>query len=125
MSSHDLHQAALKTIALPRPGWERREEHLSYTTDPPQTMVDTIVRDAGGGQMTGVNVWDTAGAIADFYIKRVDRSSRPRASQPASRSQSRWPLLVERTSASCVAVHADGLFEYRARSTGGWASSAS
>jgi hypothetical protein len=61
----------VETIALPRPEWERWEERLRYTTDPPQTLVATIVWDAGGGQVTGVNVWDTPGAIADFYMERV------------------------------------------------------
>jgi hypothetical protein len=61
----------VETIALPRPEWERWEERLRYTTDPPQTLVATLVWDAGGGQVTGVNVWDTPGAIADFYMERV------------------------------------------------------
>jgi hypothetical protein len=44
---------------------------LRYTTDPPQTLVVSIAWDSGDGQVTGINVWETAGAIADFYMERV------------------------------------------------------
>ena len=50
----------VETIALPRPEWERWHERLRYAADPP-----------GDGQVTGVNVWDTPEAIADFYVERV------------------------------------------------------
>jgi hypothetical protein len=61
----------VETIVLPRPEWERWEERLRYSTDPPQALITTIVWDSGDGQVTGVNVWDTPGAIADFYMQRV------------------------------------------------------
>jgi hypothetical protein len=61
----------VETIALPRPEWERWEERLRYSTDPPQALIATIVWDSGDGQVTGVNVWDTPEAIADFYMERV------------------------------------------------------
>jgi hypothetical protein len=44
---------------------------LRYSTDPPEALVATIVWDSGGGQVTGVNVWDTPEAIAEFYMERV------------------------------------------------------
>lgn len=34
-------------------------------------LIATIVWDSGAGQVTSVNVWDTPGAIADFYMDRV------------------------------------------------------
>ena len=61
----------VETIALPRSEWEPWHERLRYTTDPPEALVATIVWDSGDGQVTGVNVWDTAGAVADFYMDRV------------------------------------------------------
>jgi hypothetical protein len=61
----------VETIVLPRPEWERWEEHLRYSTDPPKALIATIVWDSGDGHVTGVNVWDTPGAIADFYMERV------------------------------------------------------
>ena len=61
----------VETIALPRPEWERWHERLRYTTDPPEALIATIVWDSGNGQVAGVNLWDTAKAVADFYLERV------------------------------------------------------
>jgi hypothetical protein len=61
----------VETIALPRAEWERWHERLRYTSDPPDALVATIVWSSGDGQVTGVNVWDSPGAIADFYMERV------------------------------------------------------
>jgi hypothetical protein len=58
-------------MALPRPEWERCENRLRYSTDPPKARIATIAWDSGEGQVTGVNVWDTPGAVADFYMERV------------------------------------------------------
>jgi hypothetical protein len=43
----------------------------SYSIDPPEALIATIAWDSGGGQVTGVNLWDTPEAIADFYVERV------------------------------------------------------
>ena len=61
----------VETIALPRSEWELWHERLRYTTDPPESLLATIVWDAGDGQVEGVNVWETAGAVADFFVERV------------------------------------------------------
>lgn len=61
----------VETIVLPRPEWERWHERLRYASDPPEALIATIVWDSGDGRVTGVNVWDTPGAIADFYEDRV------------------------------------------------------
>ena len=61
----------VETIALPRAEWERWQERLRYASDPPDTLIATVAWDAGDGQVMGVNVWDTAEAIADFFIERV------------------------------------------------------
>lgn len=61
----------IETILLPRPEWERWEEGLRYSTDPPGALVATIAWDAGEGQVAGVNVWDSPDAIADAFIERV------------------------------------------------------
>lgn len=47
---------------------------------------DRLGFDSGDGQVTGVNVCDTPGAIADFYWSESGRSWRRRASQPTSPS---------------------------------------
>jgi len=61
----------VETIALPRSEWERWHELLRYSSDPPAALIATIVWDSGDGQVTGVNLWDTAEAVADFYMERV------------------------------------------------------
>jgi hypothetical protein len=61
----------VETIALPRPEWERWHERLRYSSDPPDALVATIVWSSGEGQVTGVNLWDSPAAVADFYLERV------------------------------------------------------
>jgi hypothetical protein len=76
----------VETIALPRAEWESWHERLGYSTDPPEALVAVIAWDSGDGQVIGVNVWDTPGAIADFFMDRVrplveaegEPSSKPR-----------------------------------------------
>ena len=61
----------VETIDLPRPEWERWHERLRYSSDPPEALIATIVWNSGDGRVTGVNLWDTPEAIADFYVDRV------------------------------------------------------
>ena len=61
----------VETIALPRAEWERWHERLRYGSDPPEALIATIVWYAGDGQVTGVNLWETPKAVADFYLERV------------------------------------------------------
>lgn len=61
----------VETIALPRSEWERWHERLRYTTDPPVGLVATVAWDSGDEQVTAVNVWETPGAVADFFMQRV------------------------------------------------------
>jgi hypothetical protein len=61
----------VETIVLPRHEWERWHERLRYTTDPPDALAATVAWDSGDGLVTAVNVWDTPGAIADFFMERV------------------------------------------------------
>ena len=61
----------VETVRLPRPEWEWWQEHLRLTADPPDALVASIAWDAGDGQVAGVNVWDSPGAIADVFMERV------------------------------------------------------
>ncbi len=61
----------VETIALPRSEWEHWHDRLGYTTDPPAALVATVVWATADGGVTGVNVWDSAEAVADFYMERV------------------------------------------------------
>jgi hypothetical protein len=61
----------VETIVLPRQEWEHWHESLRLSADPPETLIATIAWDSGDGEVVGVNVWETPGAVADFYLERV------------------------------------------------------
>jgi hypothetical protein len=61
----------VETIVLPRSEWERWQERLRLSTDPPEDLIASIVWDSGDGEVTGVNLWESPTAIADFYMERV------------------------------------------------------
>jgi hypothetical protein len=54
-----------------RRGWERWHEGLRLSADPPEALIAAIAWDSGDGEVTGVNVWETPGDVADFFMKRV------------------------------------------------------
>jgi hypothetical protein len=61
----------VETISLPREDWELWQERLRYTTDPPDALIAMIAWESGDGQVTGINIWESPRAIADFYLERV------------------------------------------------------
>ena len=75
----------VETIVLPRPEWDRGQERLRYTTDPPEALIASIAWDSDG-QVKAVNVWETAGAVADFYMERV-RPFVEAAGEPTNKPQ--------------------------------------
>jgi hypothetical protein len=62
----------IETITAPRDDWERWNERLSLLTDPPEALVASIAWDAGDGNVTGMNLWDSAEAVGDFFLARVN-----------------------------------------------------
>jgi hypothetical protein len=61
----------VETIVAPRAEWERWQERLRLLADPPEALIATIAWNSGEGEVTGINVWDTPGAISDFFMERV------------------------------------------------------
>jgi hypothetical protein len=61
----------VETIVLPRSEWERWQERLRLSSDPPEDLIASIVWDSGDGEVTGVNLWESPAAIADFFMERV------------------------------------------------------
>ena len=45
----------IETIVLPRREWERWDERLRLTDDPPEALIASIAWDSGDGKVTGVN----------------------------------------------------------------------
>ncbi|HEY5873661.1 MAG TPA: hypothetical protein VIT64_00110 [Ilumatobacteraceae bacterium] len=39
--------------------------------DPPEALVASIAWESADGEVTGVNVWETPRAIAEFFMERV------------------------------------------------------
>src|SRR5207342_1044310 len=60
----------VETIVLPRWEWERWHERLRLSADPPEALIAAIAWDSGDGEVTGVNVWETPGAIGHFFAER-------------------------------------------------------
>jgi hypothetical protein len=61
----------VETITTPRAEWERMNERLQVLSDPPETIVASITWDPGDGHVTTLNLWDSAEAIAEFYVERL------------------------------------------------------
>lgn len=61
----------VETVTSPAGEWHRWSERLRMLSDPPAALVASIAWDAGDGQVSAVNVWDSAGAVADFFVERV------------------------------------------------------
>jgi hypothetical protein len=74
----------LETIVQPRGEWERWTQRLRLLTEPPEALVAMIAWDSGDGEVTEVNVWETPGAIAGFFMGESGRSWRRRVNHPTS-----------------------------------------
>ena len=61
----------VETITSTAEEWHRWNERLRMLTDPPAALVVSIAWNAGDGEISAVNVWDTAEAVAEFFVERV------------------------------------------------------
>jgi len=61
----------VETITAPYDEWQRWTERLRLFTDPPAALVSSVAWPSDPETITNVNVWDTASAVADFYVERV------------------------------------------------------
>ncbi len=59
----------VETVTSTRELWEAISEGTRIVTEPPEALVVSVAWDAGEGRVTVLNVWDTPGAIADFYVE--------------------------------------------------------
>jgi hypothetical protein len=83
----------VETVTAPRAEWVHWHERLRLTADPPDALVASIAWDSGEGQVTAVNVWETPGAIADFFMERV-RPIVEAEGEPADKPQRRGEPLA-------------------------------
>jgi len=61
----------VETVTAPRDVWLHWTDRLRLFTDPPPALVSAVGWDAGDGMITAVNVWDSASAVGDFFLERV------------------------------------------------------
>jgi hypothetical protein len=61
----------VETVSAPRVEWQTWTERLRLFADPPPALVSSIAWSADGSTIINVNVWESASAIADFYLDRV------------------------------------------------------
>ena len=62
----------VETITAPREGFEHWNEKLGILADPPAALIVSIAWDAGDGNVSVINMWDSPEAVADFYVERVN-----------------------------------------------------
>jgi hypothetical protein len=61
----------IETITSSRDDYEHWNERLNMLDDPPPGLVASVAWNAGDGEVTVVNVWETPAAVGDFYMARV------------------------------------------------------
>ena len=61
----------VETVTAPRDEWEKWNERLRTTTDPPAALIAAVAWVGKDGRVTALNVWDSPDAVADFYMERV------------------------------------------------------
>jgi hypothetical protein len=61
----------VETITAPAHEFQAWNDRLRLLSDPPAALVASIAWNAGEGLVSGVNVWETPEAVADFFIERI------------------------------------------------------
>jgi hypothetical protein len=61
----------VETITADSDEWVRWQDGLQLASHPPASLIATIAWESGNDTVTAVNVWESAEAIADFFIERV------------------------------------------------------
>jgi len=62
----------VETVTAPRQEWQRWTERLRLFIDPPPALVSSVAWASDADTITNVNLWETPGAVADFYQERVE-----------------------------------------------------
>lgn len=61
----------IETITQPMDEWYEWNRAIRMTEDPPEALVASFAWAGDDGSVTGVNVWDSPGAVSDFYMERL------------------------------------------------------
>lgn len=61
----------IETITQETDDWYEWSRLIRLTEDSPDALVASFAGASNDGTMTGVNVWESPGAISDFYVGRL------------------------------------------------------
>jgi len=84
----------VETVRSTRDEWDRWNEQLRMLDAPPPALIAAIAWQEADGHVTAVNVWDTAEAVADFYLERVGPLVQAHGEPPAKPTRHGEPVAV-------------------------------
>jgi hypothetical protein len=61
----------VQTVTSTRAEYEAALRLLEFDTNPPATLVATVAFSSGDDEVTLVNVWESPGAMAEFFVERI------------------------------------------------------
>ena len=63
----------VESITAPEAVWRHWTGRLRLYSEPPAALMASIAWDNGDGTISGVNVWESPSAVADFFEDRVQQ----------------------------------------------------
>jgi hypothetical protein len=84
----------VETLSSPADTWQDWTTRLRLFTEPPPALVSLIAWRADDGTIAHVSVWETPGAVAEFYLERVEpliATDGPPPTKPVRRGE---PVMV-------------------------------
>ena len=93
---------------------------MRLLTEPPEALVAVIAWDSGDGEVTEVNVWETPGAVADFFMERVRPIVEAEGEPPNKPQRHGEPIAFYLRHQPLPARHTDGCIpgRFTGRTTG-------
>jgi hypothetical protein len=84
----------VETLTASTEEWRTWTTRLRLFTEPPAALVGSVAWRADDGTVTHVSVWDTPGAVADFYLERVEPLIATDGPPPAKPARHGEPVMV-------------------------------
>jgi hypothetical protein len=84
----------VETFSAAEEEWRTWATRLRLFSDPPSALVGSVAWRGEAGTVTHVSVWDTARAVADFYLERVEPLIATDGPPPAKPARHGEPVMV-------------------------------
>jgi hypothetical protein len=84
----------VETVTAPRAAADAMREKLQVSQNPPDALVLAVEWVSGEGEVTRLHVWDNPGAIADFYLERIQPIIEAEGKPPGSPERHGEPIEV-------------------------------